>query len=457
MFRECQLPGDTPKYVCQKCWFATMKELQWKPPDELHSLAIQMLYQKAEKEYRVKYPESLTIKVPAPKVVPPAPVKTGVRSFVKATFPEMFSSSEGDDNNDSDEHEDHHDDHEDHHDDHEDHHDGGEGDGRDEGNDGKDNDPLASLPPIVEIPPPSTADGITSSPAGGIGSSPAGGIASSPAAGSTQELNFPVVMKDGYLVVPRSKDYSVNELEMISRLKTDEIHKHLWSLLCVKARGSCDQLRPGATEDTVDRCLLYFRAAEDALRTYPTTEAGEYVLSKITGGLRDVQGKAMWPITFYTQEDREGTFWYDKKTAMLSTVQTWIGQSQCKLLEEEKRAAKNASSAYLVHYSQIRLGQQIMNTCLAVSKETNNHANKQWPKTFASGESKSAHLQVIRRWYWNTVEAVAKATNNFRSFSKKAGPDGQLWTKEMEIQKYRDKFQLNWFPGKATLIASNHK
>ena len=262
------------------------------------------------------------------------------------------------------------------------------------------------------------------------------------AVGSTPESSFPVVLKDGFLVVPRSRDFSVNELEMLSKLKTDDLHKQLWTLLCCKARDSCDVLRPGVQEETTDRCLLYFTAAENLLRNYSTTETGDFVLSKITGGLRDSRGKAMWPASFYTEDEREGTFWYDKKNKALTELQKWYDQGQCTLNKEDR---KPSNKELRVHHSTIRVGQLILNTCLAVSKETNNHVNKHWPKTFASGETISGHLQVIRKWYWNNVEAPSRATNNFR---QKKMVDGKLWTKEMEVQKYRDNFKYTWYPGK---------
>jgi len=92
-----------------------------------------------------------------------------------------------------------------------------------------------------------------------------------------------------------------------------------------------------------------------------------------------------------------------------------------------------------------------------VHSERRKYVNKQYPKEFKSGETPSGTLQVIRKWYWDDVEGVARAKNNLR------GNTNLDRTLADEIAKYRANFQWNWYPGNyriiiilRTLIISNN-
>jgi len=266
---------------------------------------------------------------------------------------------------------------------------------------------------------------------------------------------FDVQLKDGFIVPPKTRDaYVIDELEELSRLQQKELSKQLWALVCIKARAACDQLIPGQDEETKERCQLYYEHAIRILQNYGITKDGAHVLRALSSSV-DERGSPTWPPFFYGAE-REGSFWFDLKVTGRNKLnpKAWYKQKNCPLTEDEK---KNVSNEVKHLHLTIWIGQSILTKVNQVCLSTNNYVNKQYPKEFKSGETPSGTLQVIRKWYWDDVEGVARAKNNLRC---NTNLDKTLTD---EIAKYRANFQWNWYPGNyriiitlRTLIISNN-
>jgi len=81
----------------------------------------------------------------------------------------------------------------------------------------------------------------------------------------------------------------------------------------------------------------------------------------------------------------------------------------------------------------------------------NNFANRQWPEKFKSGESPSALLQVIRRYYYVTEEAKRLSDNALKQWVSNQKKANNPITKQQIANKLKqlmgDKvFEIGWYP-----------
>jgi hypothetical protein len=104
------------------------------------------------------------------------------------------------------------------------------------------------------------------------------------------------------------------------------------------------------------------------------------------------------------------------------------------------------------------VGLQIDNEVSKAEKLANTHLNNHWPKNFKSGESPNGLLQMIRHWYWKSIEAPRRANISMKTYFSRKSRSELIATRKSNAVTDSEKkekqnefelglpFQLDWYP-----------
>jgi hypothetical protein len=291
--------------------------------------------------------------------------------------------------------------------------------------------PLSSSTPASSLPC-STPDGTTSTPENEGTTIPAPTSQHNDDEDSDDEEYFPgdeeeedvkiyeVVLEDGILVPPNRdpKDITIDEIEEINKLGTSEKTEQLWSLACSLVQQTFDDENPGKVFKSSDRFQMYCNYMDQVMLNYPDTSHGKELLRYFN----TVTGKSEWP-TYLKNK------WISVRQSCRQDLQKWLKQKNCPLTREE---IVNMDDILKVR---CYVGHVIDSSISATDAVCNNHWNKHWPTNFMSGESPTGLLQMIRRWYYDTIENHRRAVNAYKVW---AGKHKSISEKYSEQQKLDD-------------------
>ena len=258
--------------------------------------------------------------------------------------------------------------------------------------------------------------------------------------------------------------YAVDEIDRLANVPDEEIQiKNLWHLACslvyhdvastIKEKSSdktnkkdkgkskhasnTEMDTAGKDMDKVDRYILYYTLMQKIWRTFPLREDGNFILQYF---YRDGNDNGAWPPEVENQ-------WETILSECRKKLKAWIQTDVCPMTAEQKTQFQFEKQVW------IYAGYIIDQTVDKAEKMANTHLNKHWPKTFASGQSPAATLQVIRHHYWDTVVVSKKADTACRQFVSRKKAQGVVYTDEELVtleSSYRNKdeykFKLNWYP-----------
>jgi hypothetical protein len=271
---------------------------------------------------------------------------------------------------------------------------------------------------------------------------------------------FDIIQKGGIIEPPRPRnEYDVDEIRNLSDQSESTTTACLWNLACnvvydavaKDARDKEDASKNGSSskkkksknnESTTgkamaksDRMLLYFTHMEETIRNYPIRSDGAAVLRYF---YVDDEENPAWPPDLIEH-------WDTIKAKCRADLTKWKNQQNCVLNNVEKKL--------FVYDLQVRVyvGFTIEKEAARTKTFANNFANRQWPEKFKSGESPSALLQVIRRYYYVTEEAKRLSDNALKQWVSNQKKANNPITKQQIANKLKqlmgDKvFEIGWYP-----------
>ena len=225
-------------------------------------------------------------------------------------------------------------------------------------------------------------------------------------------------------------------MEVLAQLDPDVKTEQLWALACNVVQQMFDSENPGKAFRVSDRFLMYCNYMEQTITNYPDTTHGMEVLKYFNFNAQS--GKAEWPIYFRNK-------WVSIRQSCRADLSKWIKQKNCPLTKEELKNMDDAVKA------RAYIGFMIDSQISATEYIANNHFNKHWPSHFNSGDSPNGLLQIIRRWYYDTIENPRKATNAFKVWANKNKSITDKWnerqkTEDIEKRMSKKRFTNSWYP-----------
>jgi hypothetical protein len=242
-----------------------------------------------------------------------------------------------------------------------------------------------------------------------------------------------VLGDDGILIPPKKdpKDIAVDELEEIDKLGSNEKADQLWSLACSLAQQTLDDEHPGKTFSTKERYHLYCNYMEQIVLHYADSTHGVELLRYFNSNAT----KSDWPAYFKNK-------WNSIRQSCRVDLHKWLKQKNCPLTNDEINKMDEVLKVrtYIGHMIDLNIS--------ASESIANNHLNKHWPAHFNSGESPTGLLQMIRRWYYDTIENPRKAANSYKVWAGKNKAIAEKYTEQQKVEDIERRMQKKPFTNK---------
>jgi len=266
------------------------------------------------------------------------------------------------------------------------------------------------------------------------------------------------VNSEGIVKIPKlgvGEEMKVNELENMANAK-NRIDM-LWMLAVGVARMSVELANPKGTGNTErNRCFQLVTHLDLTIKSFPLTTEGRHILHFFLEKKTNCWPGAMQNMYDKTLEDcmKGLTKWYKTSSSCI------LSDVECK-----DALAGRILDSTKVNHAEIYMGKKLYDLLKKAEVVCNQELNNHWPDKLRiqSGETPLGLLQVIRKWYWESVESLRRATNAEKQAESKklkaakdtvaktkkrtAGEDAErLQRIQQRHQVLKKHFRYGWYP-----------